>query len=301
MKTIKIGTRKSPLAMAQAEEVRALLLESAPDLEVELVSMSTSGDNFTDRPLSEIGGKGLFTKEIEEALLDKRIDIAVHSVKDMQTLLPDGLTIGCVLEREDPRDRLIGNNLHSLDDLPKGARFGTSSLRRAAQLLMLRPDLTIVPLRGNVQTRLAKLASGEMDATMLAVAGLNRLQMWDVAGVTLDTNVFLPAIGQGAIGIECREDDTAILELLSPLADIESETAIICERSFLQALDGSCHTPIAGYATVEGKELSLRGLIMRPDGSAHHRIELTGSCDDAESLGVAAGEQLLAKAGQGFI
>ena len=285
MKTIKIGTRKSPLAMAQAEEVRALLLESAPDLEVELVSMSTSGDNFTDRPLSEIGGKGLFTKEIEEALLDKRNDIAVHSVKDMQTLLPDGLTIGCVLEREDPRDRLIGNNLHSLDDLPKGARFGTSSLRRAAQLLMLRPDLTIVPLRGNVQTRLAKLASGEMDATMLAVAGLNRLQMWDVAGVTLDTNVFLPAIGQGAIGIECREDDTAI----------------ICERSFLQALDGSCHTPIAGYATVEGKELSLRGLIMRPDGSAHHRIELTGSCDDAESLGVAAGEQLLAKAGQGFI
>ncbi len=301
MKTIKIGTRKSPLAMAQAEEVRALLLELAPDLEVELVSMSTSGDNFTDRPLSEIGGKGLFTKEIEEALLDKRIDIAVHSVKDMQTLLPDGLTIGCVLEREDPRDRLIGNNLHSLDDLPKGARFGTSSLRRAAQLLMLRPDLTIVPLRGNVQTRLAKLASGEMDATMLAVAGLNRLQMWDVAGVTLDTNVFLPAIGQGAIGIECREEDTAILELLSPLADIESETAIICERSFLQALNGSCHTPIAGYATVEGKELSLRGLIMRPDGSAYHRIEVKGSCDDAESLGVSAGEQLLAKAGQGFI
>lgn len=298
---IRIGTRKSPLAMAQAEEVRELLLESAPDSEIELVPMSTTGDNFTDRPLSEIGGKALFTKEIEEALLQKRIDIAVHSVKDMQTILPDGLTIGCILQREDPRDRLLGANLHSLDDLPQGARFGTSSLRRSAQLLMLRPDLVIVPLRGNVQTRLEKLNKGEMDATMLAVAGLNRLSMWDTSGVSLSTNVFVPAIGQGAIGIECRDDDTALLELLSPLADIDSETAVLCERAFLQSLGGSCHTPIAGYATVEGNILHLRGLVMRPDGSAHHRIDVSGSRDDAESLGISAGEQLLAQAGKDFL
>jgi hydroxymethylbilane synthase len=298
---IRIGTRKSPLALVQAEEVRSKLLESRPDCEVELVAMSTSGDNFTDRPLSEIGGKGLFTKEIEEAMLAGRIDIAVHSVKDMQTVLPDGLSLGCVLEREDPRDRLIGENLHSLDDLPNGARFGTSSLRRSAQLLMLRPDLKMVPLRGNVQTRLKKLQEGEMDATMLAVAGLNRLQKWDTSGVSLSTDEFLPAIGQGAIGIECRTNDTAVLELLSPLADIASETAVVCERAFLQALDGSCHTPIAAYATVDGTQLRIRGLIMRPDGSAHHRVEMTGNSADAESLGIAAGEELLAKAGANFL
>ena len=301
MTTFKIGTRKSPLALAQAEEVRELLLESMPDLQVEIIPMTTSGDNFTDRPLSDVGGKGLFTKEIEDALLDKRIDIAVHSVKDMQTILPDGLTIGCILEREDPRDRLVGNGLHSLDDIPKGARFGTSSLRRAAQLLMLRPDIKIVPLRGNVQTRLEKLNRGEMDATMLAVAGLNRLQLFDIPGVSLSTDEFLPAIGQGAIGIECREDDEVTLELLSPLADMDTETAILCERSFLQTLDGSCQTPIAGYATIEAREIRFRGLILRPDGSAHHRIDVTGNCDNAETLGVAAGEALLSKAGKGFL
>ena len=301
MTFLKIGTRNSPLALVQAEEVRSLLVESKPDLEVEIVSMTTSGDNFTDRPLSEVGGKGLFTKEIEEALLDKRIDIAVHSVKDMQTLLPDGLTIGCILEREDPRDRLVGEGLQSLDDLPQGARFGTSSLRRAAQLLMLRPDIQIVPLRGNVQTRLAKLQSGDMAATMLAVAGLNRLQLWDTPGVSLSTDDFLPAIGQGALGIECRENDTATLELLSPLADIASEKAVLCERAFLQMLDGSCHTPIAGYAIASGSQLYFRGLIMRPDGSAHHRVEIEGDSSDAESLGIAAGEELLAKAGSGFL
>jgi len=301
MTSLRIGTRKSPLALAQAEEVRASLLESSPDLQVELVPMQTSGDNFTDRSLSEIGGKGLFTKEIEEALLANRIDIAVHSIKDMQTMLPDGLVIGCVTAREDPRDRLVGEGLHSINDLPKGASFGTSSLRRAAQLLMLRPDITIVPLRGNVQTRLDKLKNGEMAATMLAVAGLNRLKLFDTPGVSLSTDDFLPAIGQGAIGIECRDNDTGTLELLSPLADIATEAAILCERSFLQALDGSCHTPIAGYATVNGKELHLRGLIIKPDGSAHHRVDITGNSDDAESIGRAAGEELLANAGKNFL
>ena len=300
MTPLKLGTRKSPLALAQAQEVRARLLEASPGLAIELVAMTTSGDS-TDRPLADIGGKGLFTKEIEEALLDGRIDIAVHSVKDMQTVLPGGLTLGCVLEREDPRDRLVGKNIHSIVDIPKGARFGTSSLRRGAQLRMLRPDITIVPLRGNVQTRLARLDSGDMDITMLAVAGLNRLKLFDVPGISLSTNEFLPAIGQGAIGIECREGDSTVLELLSPLADLDSETAILCERAFLQTLDGSCRTPIAGYATVEGNSLQFHGLILRPDGSAHHRVELTGSRDNAESLGVEAGEELLGKAGNGFL
>lgn len=298
---IRIGTRKSPLALAQAEEVRALLAENWPELTVEIVPMTTSGDTFTDRPLADIGGKGLFTKEIEDALLAKQIDIAVHSIKDMQTVLPDGLTLGCIIEREDPRDRLVGHALHSLDDLPKGASFGTSSLRRSSQLLMRRPDIQIVPLRGSVQTRLQKMESGLVKATMLAVAGLNRLQLWDTPGATLSTDEFLPAIGQGAIGIECRENDAAVMELLSPLADLDTEAAVICERAFLQMLDGSCRTPIAGYATVEGKQLHFRGLIVRPDGSAHHDVEISGSSDDAEKLGRSAGEDLLSRCGKNFI
>lgn len=301
MRTIKIGTRKSALALAQAEVVREQLAENWPDLEVEIVPMSTSGDTFTDRPLAEVGGKGLFTKEIEEALLAGKIDVAVHSVKDMQTVLPDGLTLGCILEREDPRDRLVGHALHSIDDLPKGAAFGTSSLRRGAQLLMRRPDIQIVPLRGSVQTRLQKMESGLIKATMLAMAGLNRLQLWDIPGVTLSTDEFLPAIGQGALGLECREADDNVLEILSPLADLDGEAAVVCERAFLQALDGSCRTPIAGYATVENKQLHFRGLIIRPDGSAHHDIDIAGSSDDAESLGRSAGEALLSKAGKNFI
>ncbi len=301
MPSIKIGTRKSPLALAQANEVRDLLLAAHPGIDVELVTMTTTGDAILDRPLSEVGGKGLFTKEIEEALLDRRIDIAVHSVKDMQTLLPDSLTLGCILKREDPRDRLVGNGIQTFDDLPQNARFGTSSLRRAAQLKMLRPDIEIVPLRGNVQTRLSKLQNGDMDATMLAVAGLNRLKLFDSPGTTLSTDDFLPAIGQGAIGIECRENDAAILELLSPLAHIETEAAILCERAFLQALDGSCHTPIAGYATVGGKYLKFRGLIIRPDGTDSREIEINASSDDAETAGRAAGEALLADAGPNFI
>lgn len=299
--TLKIGTRKSPLALAQAEEVRAALAEAWPEMTLEIVAMETSGDKFIDRPLSEVGGKGLFTKELDEALLEKRVDIAVHSIKDMQTVLPDGLTMGCVLEREDPRDKLIGKDLHSLDDLPKGATFGTSSLRRSAQVLMYRPDIKIVPLRGNVQTRINKVTAGDVDATMLAMAGLNRLNIWDIPGNALSTEEFLPAVAQGALGIECRSNDDAVLEILSPLADLQSEMAILCERAFLRALDGSCRTPIAGYATVDGNVLHLRGLIVYPDGSKHHTIDVTGDVKDAETLGASAGSELLAKAGKNFL
>lgn len=298
---VKIGTRKSPLALAQAEEVKQKLEEAWPALSVTLVPMMTSGDKFLDQPLADIGGKGLFTKEMEDALLAGTIDMAVHSVKDMQTVLPDGLTLGCVLEREDPRDVLIGHQVHSLADIPESAIFGTSSLRRSAQLLMKRPDIKIVPLRGNVQTRLSKIASGEVQFTMLARAGLNRLGLWDVPGVELPVDEFLPAVAQGAIGIECREGDEKMQELLSSLADRESEMAVLCERAFLQAMDGSCRTPIAGYASVEGDTLYFRGLLLSPDGRMHHTIEERGDLDDAESLGIHAGEALLAKAGKGFI
>lgn len=298
---IRIGTRKSPLALAQAEEVRVALVAVHPDIRIDIVPMSTTGDKLTDRPLSDAGGKGLFTKELEEALLDKRIDIAVHSMKDMQTVLPDGLSIGCMLEREDPRDVLIGKGLHSLDDLPEGATFGTSSLRRSAQLLIKRPDIKIMPLRGNVQTRLAAIERGDMRATMLARAGLSRLKLWDIPGESLSVDEFLPAVAQGAIGMECREGDTSVLEALSPLADIDTETAVLCERAFLRMLDGSCRTPIAGYATVEGNEIHLRGLIVKPDGSAHHAVDMRGNAKDAESIGEAAGEALLSKAGKNFI
>ena len=301
MTTVKIGTRKSALALAQANEVQNKLLEAWPDLNVQIVPMMTSGDTFLDQPLADIGGKGLFTKEIEDALLDGRIDIAVHSIKDMQTVLPDGLTLGCVLEREDPRDVLVGRHVHSLDDIPRGATFGTSSLRRSSQVLMRRPDLKIVPLRGNVQTRIAKVESGEVNYTMLARAGLNRLGLFDVSGVTLSTDEFLPAVAQGAIGIECREGDSVVLDLLAPLADEDSEMAVLCERAFLQALDGSCRTPVAGYATVDGNNLQFHGLIVKPDGSAHFSVNKMGLVQDAHSIGIEAGKELLLKAGKDFI
>lgn len=297
----RIGTRNSPLALVQARQIKSMLEEAWPQLEVQLIPMSTSGDKFLDRPLSEEGGKGLFTKELEDALLAGKINAAVHSVKDMQTELPDGLIIGCMPEREDPRDMLVGEGLHHWDDLPQGATLGTSSLRRAAQALMRRPDLKIVPLRGNVQTRLSKLQKGEARATLLAKAGLNRLDLHDLPGVLLKADDFLPAVAQGALGVECRADDMKTLELLSPLADVETETAVLCERAFLQALDGSCRTPIAGYATVEGSILRLQGLIAKPDGSASHRIDVSGNVTDAITLGRSAGEELLQKAGKGFI
>ena len=298
MQSLKIGTRKSPLALAQAEEVRARLIAAWPQLAapgaIELVRIVTSGDNFTDKPLADIGGKGLFTKEIEEALLDGRIDIAVHSMKDVPTVLPDGLIMGAILPREDARDKLVGEGMDSLASLPKGAAFGTSSLRRAAQLLLVRPDIKIVPLRGNVQTRLAKLAEGQMTATMLAMAGLNRLGLKDVPGAALEIEVFLPAIAQGAIGIECRESDAAMREKIAALNCAKSEAAVLCERAFLRVLDGSCRTPIAGHARIEGSTLSFKGQVVKPDGSSAREILLAGNIADAYAIGTQAGQQLKA-------
>lgn len=289
---IRLGTRKSPLALAQAQQVKDLLLAAWPDITVEIVHIVTSGDKFLSQNLADIGGKGLFTKEIENGLLEGALDIAVHSMKDMPTKLPDGLIIGAVLKREDPRDVLIGAGLKSIEDLPHEAVFGTSSLRRASQVKIRRPDVKIVPFRGNVGSRLSKIERGEVQATMLAKAGLNRLGIKEIEGVELEVEEFLPAIAQGAIGIECRENDTKVRELLAPLAHKETETAVTCERAFLRVLDGSCRTPISGYATLENDKLFMRGLIAEPDGSSFRRGELCGDIADAEDIGVELGKML---------
>ncbi len=285
--TIRIGTRKSPLALAQAHEVAARLAQAH-----EIVGMSTSGDNFQGQPLSEIGGKGLFTKELEEALLCGDVDIAVHSMKDMPTVLPDGLIISCVLPREDVRDVLISPHAKHLRDLLEGATFGTSSLRRAAQILHLRPDLKIVPLRGNVQTRITKIEQGVADATMLARAGLNRLKLENIAAHDIPVTECLPAVAQGVIGIECRADNDAIRVLLATVNCADTMAAITCERAFLRVLDGSCRTPIAGYARIENGEIQFNGLIANPDGTNLRRTHIAGAVSDAEKLGKEAGEKL---------
>jgi hydroxymethylbilane synthase len=285
---IRIGTRKSALALAQAGNVRRQLMTAWPGLTVELVHIVTSGDMFIDQPLANIGGKGLFTKEIEDALLDGSIDLAVHSVKDMQTVLPDGLILGCMPKREDPRDVLIGAD--SMEALPHGATFGTSSLRRSAQALMQRPDLKIVSIRGNVQTRIAKIEKQEIGATLLAIAGLNRLGL--TLGTPLPISQFLPAVGQGALGLECREGDTKILSLLKPLSHRDTEIAVTCERAFLRAVDGSCRMPIAGYATVENDSVYFEGLIVDANGTNPKRVTMKDSASDAAKLGQAAGEKI---------
>ncbi len=289
---IKLGTRKSPLALAQAHQVRSLLLALSPEISVEIVHIVTSGDKFLAQPLADIGGKGLFTKEIEEGLLAGELDIAVHSMKDMPTKLPDGLIIGALLEREDPRDMLLGEGGKSLADLPNGVIFGTSSLRRAAQLKIKRPDAQIVPFRGNVQSRLEKLKRGEAQATMLAKAGLNRLGMRDIAGVVLAVEDFLPAIAQGAIGIECRAGDSKIRELLAQLNHQPTQIAVDCERAFLHQLDGSCRTPISGYAIIQNQEIFLRGLVAAPDGSTHKTASLRGDIKDYGKIGAELGKML---------
>ncbi len=291
---IRIATRKSPLALVQAHEVARLITAQHPHITCEIISMSTSGDNFLGS-LVDVGGKGLFTKELEEALLDNRADIAVHSMKDVATQLPDALEISCYLPREDVRDALICGNASSIAELPQGARFGTSSLRRSAQLLHLRPDLKIVPLRGNVQTRLDKIARGDAVATMLAQAGLNRLGLRDIPAYVIPHTECLPAVAQGVIGIESRKDDTHILELLAPLNCVNTEREVRCERVFLRVLDGSCRTPIAGLATITGDFLQFNGLIAATDGSSCHRTSIDGAASDAESLGQEAGHSLLGK------
>jgi hydroxymethylbilane synthase len=298
----RIGTRGSPLALAQAHMVQALLAKAhgvGTDA-VEIRVIKTTGDAIQDRPLAEVGGKGLFTKEIEQALIDNEIDLAVHSSKDMVTVLPGGLVLAACLEREDARDVLVSHTAKSIADLPKGATMGTASLRRQAQVKLLRPDINIVPLRGNVGTRLQKISEGVADATILALAGLKRLGMADKATAILDPQQFLPAVGQGAIGIEIRENDDVTRAVVGAINHAPTLTALIAERAFLAVLDGSCKTPIAGHATIDGGTLSFRGLIAKPDGSAFFEASRKGPASDAVKLGADAGNELKQRAGADF-
>ena len=299
---LRIGTRGSPLALAQAQMVRDRLA-AAHGLtaeRIEIVTFRTSGDRIQDRTLSEAGGKGLFTKELEEALLTGAIDLAVHSAKDMPTEQQGGLVIGGVLPREDPRDAFISPKADSLRDLPPGAVVGTASLRRQAMVRMLRPDVTVIPFRGNVETRLRKLAEGEADATLLALAGLKRLGMAERATAILGTDEFLPAAGQGIVAIEVRGDDAHTFPLVAAIGDAAAATALTAERAFLAVLDGSCRTPIGGLAEIAGETLHFRGLIARPDGTAHFATERRGPLIDAAALGASAGRELRDKAGPDF-
>jgi hydroxymethylbilane synthase len=297
--SIRIGTRGSPLALAQAHMVRAALTAKNAGA-IEIVVIRTSGDRIQDRPLSEAGGKGLFTKEIEEALLAGTIDLAVHSAKDMPTLLPDGLMLAACLPREDVRDAFISRGAPSLRDLPQGAAVGTASLRRQAMVKRLRPDVSTVVLRGNVETRLRKLETGEVDATLLALAGLKRLGLADKATALLDVQEFLPAVGQGAITIEARENDERTRALLAKIDHADTSVALGCERAFLGVLDGSCRTPIAGHAVLNGDGVSFRGMILRPDGSEAHETSRTGNRRDAVALGADAGAELKRRAPANF-
>ncbi|MFS4439047.1 hydroxymethylbilane synthase [Paracoccaceae bacterium GXU_MW_L88] len=299
---VKIGTRGSPLALAQAYETRGRLMEAhgLPEEAFEVVVIKTSGDRIQDRALREVGGKGLFTKEIEEALLSGGIDIAVHSMKDMPTVLPDGLALTCYLPREDVRDALVSFSVQAIDELAEHAVVGTSSLRRRAQLLHKRPDLEVVEFRGNVQTRMQKLRDGVAEATFLATAGLHRLGMADTVGVPIPVEDMLPAVAQGAIGIEQRETDQRIADILAPINHEPTEIQLRAERAFLAGLDGSCNTPIGGFAELNGGEIWLRGEIIAPDGSAQHAGERRGAEADAAELGADLAAELKKKGGTGF-
>ena len=301
---LRIGTRGSAMALRQTALVQDRLLRAHPDLAaaggVEIVTIRTTGDRVQDRRLAEIGGKGLFTKEIEEALFAGSIDLAVHSLKDVETWLPDGLEIACVLARDDPRDAFLSMRAPSLAALPQGASIGTASLRRQAQLLRRRPDLTVVPIRGNVDTRLRKLAAGEIDALVLALCGLERLERAELATEILPREIMLPAVGQGALAVECHAADDGLRRLLEPLHDPESAACVKAERAMLAALDGSCRTPIAGLAELDGAGLVLEGALLKPDGSAEIRARRAGGIGDAELLGTELGGELRRRAGSGF-
>jgi hydroxymethylbilane synthase len=299
---LRIGTRGSPLALVQARTVRAGLAaalglsEEAIGLEI----IATSGDAIQDRPLAAVGGKGLFTKEIEEALLDRRIDLAVHSAKDMPTVLPQGLMLAACLEREDPRDVFISLKASALAELPQGATLGTASLRRQAIAKRMRGDLRAVSLRGNVETRLRKLEAGEVDATILALAGMKRLGLTAHATRIMSADEFLPAVGQGAIGIEARADDERTRAALARIDHADTFIALSAERTFLAVLDGSCKTPIAGHLTVSGDAVAFRGLIARPDGGGAHDIAAQGHRKDAMAICAEAGHALKRLAGPNF-
>ncbi len=300
---LRIGTRGSPLALAQAEEVKSRLLAAHPSLDedaVEIVVIATTGDQIQSKPLKEFGGKGLFTKEIEEALLAGQIDMAVHSMKDVPTELPPGLGIVCLLPREDPRDGFLSPVANSLAELPEGATVGSSSLRRVAQIRHVRPDLVVVNFRGNVNTRMRKLSEGVAQATFLACAGLNRLGMADRITAPVPVDVMLPAVAQAVIGIETRLDDNATIDYLAPIHHDETAQCVAAERSLLAALDGSCRTPIAALAELQGERLSLRAQILREDGSESLETQREGLAVDAAAMGRDAGEELLSRAGPGF-
>ncbi|MBL4926781.1 hydroxymethylbilane synthase [Fuscibacter oryzae] len=299
---LNIGTRGSPLALAQAHETRDRLMAAfaLPQDAFQIVVIKVTGDQIQDRALKDIGGKGLFTREIEEALLDGSIDIAVHSMKDMPTLQPEGLLLDCYLPREDVRDAFVSTAYATLEDLPQGATVGSSSLRRRAQLAHRRPDLQLVEFRGNVQTRLKKLGDGVAAATFLAMAGLNRLGMAHVARSAIDPDHMLPAVAQGAIGVERRADDARTKALLDAIHHHETGLRLAAERAFLLHLDGSCETPIAGLATLQGQTLWLRGEILRPDGTQVIAGERHGSAADGAAMGRDLAADLLKRAGPGF-
>lgn len=299
---LNIGTRGSPLALAQANETRDRLAKAfdLPHEAFTIVVIKTTGDKIIDRPLKEIGGKGLFTREIEEDMLSGKIDIAVHSMKDMPVLQPEGLLLDTYLPREDVRDAFISAEFSGIAQLPEAAIVGTSSLRRRAQLLNRRPDLNVVEFRGNLQTRLKKLDDGVASCTFLAMAGLNRLGMDDVPKTAIDTTDMLPAVAQGAIGIERRADDNRAAEMLAAIHDTQTGQRLAAERAFLAELDGSCETPIAGLAELNGDTLGLRGEVLRPDGSESHADEISGPISDGAEMGKALARTLLDRAGEGF-
>ena len=301
-KPFQIGTRGSPLALYQAHEVRDRLMKAHnfPMEAFEIVVLSTKGDRITNKALSEIGGKGLFTLELEEKLHDGSLDFAVHSSKDMATKLPDGLYISAFLPREDVRDAFIGGAAPTIAELPENALIGSSSLRRQALIRRMRPDLRVTIFRGLVETRLRKLEEGQVDATLLAYAGMKRLGIEDKATEVLDLSRFLTAPGQGAICVESRIGDQRIDDLLAPINHKPTETALLCERAFLRALDGSCRTPIAGYATLDDDNVNFSGMILTPDGQTVYDIQSSGSAPDAADLGKKAGDTLREQAGTSF-
>ena len=293
MKILKIATRQSPLALWQAEHIRARLEAMHADLKVELVTFVTQGDKILDSPLAKNGGKGLFVKELEEALLDGRADLAVHSMKDVPMALPEGLTLAVICEREDPLDAFVSNTYNSFAELPHGAKVGTSSLRRKCQILKQRPDLEIIDLRGNVGTRLSKLDAGLYDAIILASAGLKRLGLADRIRHTLQIEISLPAVGQGALGLECRAADQAVLDLILPLLHDETDICVRAERAFNAYLEGGCQVPIAGYASLSQGQLHIEGRVGSVDGATLLKVELKGTPEQAEQLGETLAQKLL--------
>ncbi len=294
-KIVRIATRKSPLALWQAEHISQRLKALHSDIEIELVTMVTQGDKILDTPLAKVGGKGLFVKELEQGMLRGDADIAVHSMKDVPVDFPDGLQLAVICEREDPRDAFVSNTYSKLEDLPQGAIVGTSSLRRQCQLRELRPDLLIKDLRGNVNTRLKKLDEGQYAAIILASAGLKRLEFNSRITAYLEPEQSLPAIGQGAIGIECRENDKAVLDLIQPLQHENTRICVSAERAMNHRLEGGCQVPIGGYAQINNDILTLRGLVGQPDGSEMIRGEETGKLSDAEQLGTKLADDLLSR------